>query len=396
MFKKQVTKAVPADAPRRVHDGTPQVRVNISGKPTWVKLNPNGRAVILSSHWYAKVDGVPVRLARDKTAAEQILANKRKHAERVHAGLELPEPDAGSEDIEKLAVRFNEERDATEKYSMAMHRRLLRLLRDLKVTRLDQVHKLTKQKMLAACGKTYRGIWGARGKRAEVVKVEATTATLAMNIVALKSFFSWLKDEKLIGMVPELPAPPKCEARRGALSLDQLNKLCSVTTPTWALFYRLAFVTLARVGALCALRICDVHFPEDGSCFISLLARHAKTKKPQAVPVKKSVGNDLWGHIEFMKKNGATDADLIFPVNRGYVCHRFHRDMKKAGIDTSTPDGKLCPHSLRHGGATRLLKEGANPFEVMRLGGWRTMDMLIKHYGHVMPADAAKTIERFM
>jgi len=45
-------------------------------------------------------------------------------------------------------------------------------------------------------------------------------------------------------------------------------------------------------------------------------------------------------------------------------------------------------HDLRHGVATRLLRAGAHDRKIMRMMGWKTVQM-IRRYGHLVDEDTA-------
>jgi integrase len=359
--------------------------------------------VIESTHYYAKVGGVPVRLARDKNAAEQILANKRKQFERVEAGLELPEPDQKA-DLDTLLAQYDKERleeGLTDKYRNMMRRRLRRILTDLRVTRVGDIRKLTMPVIEAAVSQTFECVPGARGPRGRPKQVTASKETRWLNIVSLRAFFNWLVEKRLVGMLPKMPVARRSTRARGALTRDQVEKLAAVAKPKYALFYRLGFATLARVGALCALRIRDVHFvlndqgrPSSGT--VSLLAEHSKTNTPLAVSLPPMVIDQLFDYVAKTRAGNATEETRLFPVHPHHVSRIFALDAKKAGIERMTPDGKLTPHSLRHGGATHLLKNGVSPFKVMRIGGWKDMGVIVRHYGHVIAADGADDQDKHM
>ena len=93
MFKKQITRPITDTTPRRDYRGQSQAQLRLDGKLCWVPVNSTGRAVVETADYYAKVrqpDGSvkTLRLARDKAAALQILAEHRRKRARVEAGLE--------------------------------------------------------------------------------------------------------------------------------------------------------------------------------------------------------------------------------------------------------------------------------------------------------------------
>jgi integrase len=49
--------------------------------------------------------------------------------------------------------------------------------------------------------------------------------------------------------------------------------------------------------------------------------------------------------------------------------------------------GTITTHVLRHAAASLWVKAGATPFLVMKAGGWASLDMVSKVYGHPWPSD---------
>jgi hypothetical protein len=50
-------------------------------------------------------------------------------------------------------------------------------------------------------------------------------------------------------------------------------------------------------------------------------------------------------------------------------------------------------HGLRHGGATEMLEKGVSVLLVQRMGGWRSLQVLSKHYAHLSPIRSRKEID---
>ncbi len=48
---------------------------------------------------------------------------------------------------------------------------------------------------------------------------------------------------------------------------------------------------------------------------------------------------------------------------------------------------EVTTHVLRHTAASLWIKAGAAPFLVMKAGGWSSLDMVSKVYGHLWPSD---------
>lgn len=395
MFKKLITKPMPAGAPTRTVDGKTEAQIKLRGKLVWVKVNAKGRITIPSAAWYAKVGGVPVRLAEDKLAAEQILASKRRHRERVEAGLERPEETTPPMPLSVALDKWNRDRKdqgRTPKYMESQRRRVERILGECGVGFVHQIPTASRERLASAVE------IGRGGK-------PATVAGRLHNIISVGTFFTWLKKNQHLGKVPLLPPRPAFRKTRAPLTKEQVVGLCLHSTQEFATIWRLSFATLARVGALANLKMSDVEFQtalRDGvefpaSGWISLHGDHSKTKTGQRVAIGNFALHELFLWHRYRQSVTARDDAKVFPnVNLKTVAGIFRIAANAAGIPTHLFGAKISPHSLRHGGATLLLKAGVSPFLVMKLGGWKSMQMLIRHYGHVIPSDADLDLIRVM
>jgi integrase len=155
------------------------------------------------------------------------------------------------------------------------------------------------------------------------------------------------------------------------------------------LFYALAFATLARRGALLSLTKSDVHLGEDDSSIL-LRAQHAKTKITQQVPVPKRLVEPLRQLIDECPAN----VPLFHSISGLNIHHMFRRDLKSSGIEHETERGIAVVHSLRHGGTTELLEKGVSVLLVQRMGGWKTLRVLSKHYAHLSPIRSRGEIDK--
>ena len=128
----------------------------------------------------------------------------------------------------------------------------------------------------------------------------------------------------------------------------------------------LAFDCLLRVGELTNLRREDVAFPQDRRMGVeykitTLSVRVAKTGRNQSVTVVDPDVVALLRHVVAATKPGG----LLFPGGSS----RF-RDAFKRACSALHLSPKYVPHSLRHGGATRLYLQGVRLEDIMVRGRW--------------------------
>lgn len=128
----------------------------------------------------------------------------------------------------------------------------------------------------------------------------------------------------------------------------------------------LAFDCLLRVGELTNLRREDVAFPQDRRMgteykITTLSIRVAKTGRNQSVTVVDAQVVALLRHVVAATKPGA----LLFPGGSSRFRDVFKRACAELGLSS-----KYVPHSLRHGGATRLYLQGMRLEDIMVRGRW--------------------------
>lgn len=395
MYKPQVHKPLPPGSPIRIQKGQKQARVVWDGKQQWLPVSPAGKVIGPASKWYAKIDGKPTPLARDKVTSEKMLAEKRVKAERVREGLALPDA-KNVETWPQLLARYRQERlrqGLSPLHVEKSHRQVVIHLEGLGVKSLDDWRNLTGPKIARWLdGLKRRHARKPGGGNPDLVNKPFAKASLVAYCVALQTFGKWLKKQRLVGVLPEFPAiSQKAENKRAPITKEMLAKLVAVAPTEIGLFYRLCFATLARVGAIFSLVAEDFNLDAPGGPWVSLRPENAKTNVGQVVPLPPGLARELRPLIEAAK--GGKVFNKFSPAS---ITKRLNLDLRAAGIEKYQPDGVLCAHSLRHGGTSHLLKNGLSPFIVMRLGGWKNMEMLTKHYGHIFAMDAQEHVARLM
>src|SRR6185312_13427700 len=128
----------------------------------------------------------------------------------------------------------------------------------------------------------------------------------------------------------------------------------------------LAFDCLLRCGELCNLRREDVAFPKDRRMGVeykitTLSIRVAKTGRNQSVTVADPEVVTLLRHVVTATKPGG----LLFPGGSSRFRDAFKRACSELGLSP-----KYVPHSLRHGGATRLYLKDVKVEDIMVRGRW--------------------------
>ena len=374
MFKKQTVRVVKPDAERRVHKGEPQVRYRLDGQLTWAKEISSGKALVSSAHWYDRVAGKLVKLARDKVVAATMLADLRRHGERVLAGLDLPKNDAketAASLLEKF-LKFKTIRGVSARRVVAIRHRVGEFFRMAGITDLASLRaKATAAKLED---------WASR--------LKGSSGTRLAKSVVVKGFLKWLSENGYIGLVPKMEHPTGAtEHPKRVLTIEEINRLFAAAPWRRSLFYRIGLTTLTRRGALLATVAEDFDLADPEAATLHLRPENAKTAAPQVVPIRADLVPEIRRLIS--ESNGGP----IF-AQAGLACTTttFRRDLKRAGVAETMRGEKATMHSLRHTGAAMLIKAGVSLLVVQKLGGWKSLDMLSRVYSHLSPLDARAVV----
>ena len=363
MFKKQVTRPITTVTPTREYRGQRQAHLRLDGQLKWVPVNATGRAVCESADYYAKVrqpDGSvkAVRLARDKTAASTILADMRRTRERVKAGL-ATEGSVDDADLAGLIAKFHANRP-TRKGGVnqaSYEKRLLLACEGLRWNRLSDIRSTTATRL---------DVWAST--------LTGATDTQKKHLDVVRQFLVFLFKRKLIAEAIELPKPRKLPPIiRRSISSEQVEQLANAN-PARGLLYRLAFCSLARKGSLAALTAADCHLDDQKNAWISFVPEFNKSSTGLAVPIPERLVEPLRALC------------LEKPVGRLFALpylKQFIADLARAGLPRKNAEGVLVFHSLRHSGATHLVKKGLPLHLIQRIGGWSSLSVLTVRYSHL-------------
>lgn len=150
------------------------------------------------------------------------------------------------------------------------------------------------------------------------------------------------------------------------------------------------FDTLCRRGELVALSVTDFTKRDDGR--YSVLIRRAKNDPEGAGRTAQLSTRSSQLVDEWLAATGATRGPLLRPVYRNRALALYlepltiGRVLKKlsnrAELQMDGPS-KVSGHSLRVGAAQQLVLNGRGILQVMRAGGWRSMNVVARYVENV-------------
>jgi integrase len=350
----------------------------------WVPVSTGGRARVQHSEWHGQLKGADgrtrlVKLCSDREASAAMLRDLQRTEDRVRAGLEAPVVKS-IETVAELVDRYESEKRAEglgRRSLDNLFQSLRPAVKALGLESLDDVRRLEAAKI----SKWFTGL-------------TTTPGTNAKKLIRLGQFLRWLLDQKLIPEVPRLPKSSSALThRRRPLWFEDVEKLAKVAPWPRCLFYRLAFATIGRRGAILALTGKDFALDGNGGAVVTFRAEHAKTKRAQLVPVPDRLVPDLRRLI------GETKGGRLFACltdRGGGLQEIFQNDLKAAQIPKQTAEGVACIHSIRHGGASHLARGGVPLLLLKEMGGWSSISIVSKHYSHLSPTTDRRLIDRLM
>lgn len=171
-----------------------------------------------------------------------------------------------------------------------------------------------------------------------------------------------------------LSVPVVTEKEPRSISEEEEAALLAVAPEPLGRLIQFALATGLRAGTLRALTWEMVEDRADGPALV-LPARVMKARRPEVLPLSTAARRLL----------GVRGSPLFGGWKDYELSRAFARVVERAGL----PDD-ITFHSLRATFATRLLARGVPVAQVMRLGCWKSADVLLRHYAARSPMAAER------
>jgi integrase/recombinase XerC len=209
----------------------------------------------------------------------------------------------------------------------------------------------------------------------ELFSQQLARKTIARKISSLRSFYRFLLREKEVGNNPfSAVSIPKLEKRLPDFfyeeELQQLFLSCDTNTPLGLrnkALLELLYATGIRVGECTKIQLSDIDFS------VSTVLVRGKGQKERYVPFGSFAHQALEAYIKNgrnkLMKDNSSHSYLFVNYRGGILTDNGVRDILNKMMDTSSSQGKIHPHKLRHSFATHLLANGADMRTVQELLG---------------------------
>jgi integrase/recombinase XerD len=223
---------------------------------------------------------------------------------------------------------------------------------------------------------------------------KSSIRTVGRKIAALKLWYRYLEEQKLIGLNPvnHVISPKPEKTLPHFLTESEIKRVLSVYQGSNHAFEQrnnmiitLLYATGMRISELAELKIAHVSFEEE------IITVTGKGSKERAIPIPPSIVMQLKNYCSdiyplLTKEHINNHQDPLFPLlykkkikqfSRQSLWHIVKKACKLAGIAKD-----VSPHQLRHSFATHLLKNGADLRSIQLLLGHESI-ATVEIYTHV-------------
>jgi site-specific recombinase XerD len=216
-------------------------------------------------------------------------------------------------------------------------------------------------------------------------------ASVAIHFRSLRVFFSWIASEEpsLMPVSPmkALKAPVVPKKRKPPLEDDDVRKLLATCTPDSfesrrdTAIIRVLADTGMRVSGLAGIRLryidektgaerSDVHLGAGPHLTITL-----KGGDEIAVPIGKKSVAAIDRYIRARGRHAHADMPWLWLAPRGRFTHWGIRQMLERRAEMAGVED-VHPHRFRRSFAHSWLESGGQEFDLMKITGWKTRDMI--------------------
>ncbi len=220
--------------------------------------------------------------------------------------------------------------------------------------------------------------------------------TINIRLRALRALFRYLHDMKYIAVNPMVKYP-LLKVRKDNIqtfSIKQLKQLLGAADRrTFTGFRDYTFMLLIletglRLSEITAVELEDIKFPE-GQIFV----RHTKGHLHRYVPIQHKMKEQL---RRYMKIRGTCETQRLFVTISGKAMKRnaLQKIVGKYGVKADIKGVRCSPHTLRHTFAKLSVMNGAGIFELQKILGHSTMEM-VKTYVNLYSSELNERHKEF-
>jgi integrase/recombinase XerD len=224
-------------------------------------------------------------------------------------------------------------------------------------------------------------------------------SSIMRSISALRQFFAFLIDDKIISENPMLNIKLKSKNKPIPKTLSEkeiellLSYFDSKTDARLEAMLHILYGAGLRVSELVSLTMDSIVQDEDSKRYVLLV--RGKGDKERVVPLNElavaAIKNYLTTKIERPKFS-----KYVFPSNskKGHLTRQgFAKLLKKMAVEIGIPISKISPHVIRHAFATHLLSHGADLMSIQKLLGHKDISTT-QIYTHISNEKIKQLVEK--
>ena len=222
----------------------------------------------------------------------------------------------------------------------------------------------------------------------------------------IKSFCSWCVERGYLRSDPlqqlrSFNTSPR--TRRRAITQDELVRLVGVAPEERELLYEVAVLSGLRAGELRSLAVGHLDVERSG---LRLDGEWTKNRRDGFQPLPTALVRRLRSFAEaetaaelYRKLRKRTDERMAIPEHPllyvpTHTAREMYRDLRAAGIEKSSPEGKLDFHSLRVAYITFVCEAGATVKEAQEMARHSTPQLTLNTYARARGPRLAELVEQ--
>ena len=215
-------------------------------------------------------------------------------------------------------------------------------------------------------------------------------ATVRRELEQLQAAINYAHKDNIIDICPYVWKPDKSEPRTRWITVEEAAKLLQAARRNakasnhLPIFILIALYTGARSEAILRLRWHQVDLEKGYIDFTN--RRDSKNKKAAIVPIS----GKLLGHLKRHRKYG-TDIGYVIHINQDRI-KSVKTSFKSACNDAGLKD--VTPHVLRHTAISWRMHRRVPTYEIAKLVGHSSPQMIERVYGHLSPDHLKDAKER--
>lgn len=221
-------------------------------------------------------------------------------------------------------------------------------------------------------------------------------SSVMRRISALRQFFAFLCDEKIISQNPmiEIHLKNKNKPLPKVVSEEEIKLLLSYfekkSNPKLHAMLHILYGAGLRVSELVSLTKDSVIYDEESKRYVLLV--YGKGNKERIVPLNDLAIEAIRVHLRNINEKFKSN-QYLFPsyAKEGHITRQgFAKLLKELVLKVGIPPKKISPHVIRHAFATHLLSHGADLLSIQKLLGHKDISTT-QIYTHVAN-DKIKTL----